>query len=89
MEVDILPEGGRPGTANHLAPTTIPHPRELGAEGNSLHYVSLTALMELKLAAGRPRDDGDVAELVRVNPNQVEVIRQHLRQVHAEYLRKI
>jgi hypothetical protein len=31
IEVDVLPEGGRPGTAARPAPTTIPHPRQMGA----------------------------------------------------------
>jgi len=39
----------------------------------------------LKLAAGRPRDEGDVAELIRANPESVEAIRQHLAAVHPNY----
>src|SRR5204862_3202027 len=31
IDVDILPEGGRPGTAARPAPTTIPHPNTMGA----------------------------------------------------------
>ena len=88
IEVDLLPEGGRPGTSSHLAPTTIPHPRELGAAGNVLRYARLASLMELKLAAGRARDDADIVELIRVNPDQVEVVRQHLGKVHADYAEK-
>ena len=65
IQVDLLPESGRPGTSSHPAPTTIPHPRLLGAEGSVLRYVVLPALMELKLAAGRARDDGNVVELIR------------------------
>jgi len=86
IEVDILPEGGRPGTATRLAPTVIPHPKELGAEGNSLRYIQLPALIELKLAAGRARDDSDIVELIRTNPDQVQTIREHLAVVHEKYV---
>ena len=87
MEVDILPEGGRPGTTARPAPTLISHPRVLGAAGPALRYVTLPALIELKLAAGRPRDEGDVAELVRANPDRIAAIRDHLASVHADYVR--
>jgi hypothetical protein len=86
IQVDILPEGERPGTPSHPAPTTLPHPSALGAAGNSLRYITLPALIELKLAAGRPRDEGDVAELIRANPQQVDAIRRHLALVHADYV---
>jgi hypothetical protein len=86
VEVDIMPEGGRPGTESHPAPTTIPHPTELGAEGNELRYIRLPALIELKLAAGRARDVSDIVELIRVNPDQLQTIRDHLTGVHAQYL---
>jgi hypothetical protein len=87
IEVDILPEGGRPGTATRPAPTTIVHPHRLGAAGSVLCYMNLPALIELKLAAGRPRDESDVAELVRANPEQVAAIRSHLATVHNHYVK--
>jgi hypothetical protein len=86
IQVDILPEGERPGTPSHPAPTTLPHPSMLGAIGTSLRYITLPALIELKLAAGRPRDEGDVAELIRANPDQLDTVRRHLASAHAEYL---
>jgi len=46
---------------------------------------SLPALVELKIAAGRIGDQHDVVELIRTNPDQVEVIRQHLATIHADY----
>jgi hypothetical protein len=85
IQVDILPEGGRPGTASRPAPTTIPHPAKMGAERGALCYVSLAALVELKLAAGRLRDEADVVELIRANPAEVESVRRHLAAVHAQY----
>jgi hypothetical protein len=86
VKVDILPEGARPGTANKLAPTTIPHPGKMGASTGSLTYMSFLSLIELKLAAGRLRDESDVGELVRANPDKVDAIRQHLASVHPDYL---
>jgi hypothetical protein len=85
VKVDILPEGGRPGTPGKLAPTVIPHPFALGAVGGRLGYISLPALIHLKLAAGRARDEADVVELVRANPDQVAVIRTYLAGVHGAY----
>jgi hypothetical protein len=86
IEVDVLPEGGRPGTASRPAPTTIPHPKLMGAGRGSLRYMSLVSLIELKLAAGRARDAADVAELARANRESVEAIRRHLMAVHAQYV---
>jgi hypothetical protein len=86
INVDLLPEGRTPGTTARPAPTTIPHPSRLGAKGARLNYIALNGLMELKLAAGRARDDSDIVELVLANPEQVDAIRQHLRDVHQQYL---
>jgi len=85
--VDLLPEGQRPGTQSHPAPTLLPHPSRIGAGGAELRYITLPALVELKLAAGRAKDDADVIELIRANPGDHETIRAHLRNVHADYLR--
>ena len=85
IKVDILPEGQRPGTATKPAPTTLPHPAVLGVSGTALRYITLPALIQLKLAAGRARDESDVIELVRANPDQIEAVRNHLQSVHAEY----
>lgn len=85
VTVDILPEGGRPGTPGKLAPTVIPHPSSLGGVGGRLSYITLPALVQLKLAAARARDDADVVELVRVHPEEVDAIRTHLVGVHADY----
>jgi hypothetical protein len=85
MEVDILPEGGRPGTPSRPAPTTIPPPAQMGASGPSLKYIRLASLIELKIAAGRARDESDVVELVRANMNETGPVRQHLAGAHPDY----
>jgi hypothetical protein len=85
IQVDILPEGGRPGSSSQPAPTTIPHPKEMGAAVGKLEYLSLSALIELKLAAGRSRDEADVVELIRSNPAKETEILEHLASIHPEY----
>jgi hypothetical protein len=86
IQVDILPEGARPGMANQLAPTTIPHPSELGAVSGKLGYISLPRLIELKLAASRPQDLADVTALLRVNEELIPLLRAHVASVHGDYL---
>ena len=86
VQVDLLPEGERPGTPSRPAPTTLPHPSTLGASGDQLRYITLPALIHLKLAAGRARDESDVVELLRANPAQVDAIRKHLASVHVAYV---
>lgn len=85
IDVDILPEGGRPGTATRPAPTTIPHPSAMGAVRGKLRYSSLLSLIELKLAAGRLRDEADVLELARENRDRLDQVRVHLQAVHPQY----
>jgi hypothetical protein len=85
VRVDVLPEGARPGIPSRPAPTTIPHPAILGAAGTLLQYITLPSLFELKLAAGRVRDDADLVELLRVNMDQAEELRRHLTHIHADY----
>ena len=86
ITVDILPEGKQPGTQTKMAPTLIRHPDQMGGTAARLTYVSFPALIELKLAAGRPKDEVDVIELVRTNPDRIDEARGHLAQIHAAYL---
>ena len=86
IRVDILPEGKRPGTAARPALTTLPSPSSAGASGTTLRYITLPVLVELKLAAGRPRDEGDIAELIRANPQSIDTVRRHLQTVHPDYV---
>jgi hypothetical protein len=86
VKVDILPEGARPGTASKPAPTTIPSPAAMGAEGSTLRYMNLSSLVELKIAAGRDKDRADVVVLLRANEEGIDAIRQHLASVHPKYV---
>jgi len=40
----------------------------------------------LKLAAGRGRDESEIIEFIRANPERAEVIRGHLAGVHDQYV---
>ena len=86
IDVDLLPEGERPGTPSRPAPTTIRHPAAMGASGTALKYIALESLIELKLAAGRIRDESDVVELIRANSDRVAAMRQHLAAIHGDYV---
>ena len=86
IQVDIRPEGERRRTPSRAAPTTLPHPSTLGAAGHRLRYITLPALIQLKLAAGWARDKADVVELLRANPDQIAAIRHHLSGIHADYV---
>lgn len=88
IEVDLLPEGGRPGVASRPAPTTIAHPQAMGAVRGTLKYMSLPSLVELKLAAGRLRDEADVVELARENRDRIDDVRRHLAAVHSQYAQR-
>ena len=57
----------------------------MGAVRGNLKYIDLTSLVELKLAAGRLRDEADVLELARENRDRLDELRQHLQAVHPQY----
>ncbi|MFL5330976.1 MAG: hypothetical protein ACJ8C4_18950 [Gemmataceae bacterium] len=86
IQVDILAEGARPGMSTRPAPTTIPSPQLMGARGSALTYIRLESLVELKLAAARPKDEADVIELIRANPERWTEIRAHLETIHNSYV---
>jgi hypothetical protein len=86
VQVDILPEGERPGVPPDLAPTTIPSPRQLGAVPGALTYLGIHTLVELKLAAARFKDKADIVEILRANEGEIASIRKHLAGVHSQYV---
>jgi hypothetical protein len=57
----------------------------MGAVRGALKYMTLPALIELKLAAGRLRDEADVLELARENRDRIDELRNHLAGVHRRY----
>jgi hypothetical protein len=86
VQLDIIPEGGRPGTPRKLAPTTVPHPAQMGASPGRLRYITISSLIVLKIAAGRERDESDVVELLRSNKNHIPAIRKDVEAAHRQYV---
>ena len=85
IEVDLLPEAGIPGTLHRPAPVAIRHPHHYGASEESLRYIPLSGLVELKLGASRAKDIADVIELIHTHPGELTALADHLRSLHASY----
>ena len=64
--VDVLVEGMFPGTGKP-GPIAYPTPEEVTEQIGSFCMLKLETLVQLKLAARRFRDYGDVVELIRAN----------------------
>ena len=69
----MFPGSGRPG------PIAFPDPKAVGETIETIQVVNLSTLIELKLAARRHRDFGDVVELIRFN----NLDESFLAQLHA------
>lgn len=89
IEVDLLPEGGIPGTPSNLAPVAIRAPIAYGASEDSLVYISLSGLVELKLGAGRAKDTADLIEILHLHPDRISELIEHVAQVHGSYRSKL
>jgi hypothetical protein len=48
-------------------------------------FIEVAGLFELKLGAHRAKDIADLVELIKVNPAEIDAIRQHLQQIHPDY----
>jgi hypothetical protein len=66
VRVDVLVTGMFPGSGKP-GPIAYPDPAHVSEEVDKHQVVDLTTLIQLKLAARRYRDFGDVVELVRFN----------------------
>jgi hypothetical protein len=65
VKIDILVTGRFPGTGKP-GPIAYPEPEAVGETIDNYQFVDLPTLVQLKLAARRYRDFGDVVELIRV-----------------------
>ena len=86
IDVDILPEAGIPGTPSRPAPIPIRHPKNYQAVAGALNFIPLNGLMELKLGAGRAKDNADLVELIKVHPAELDSILEHLARIHPSYV---
>jgi hypothetical protein len=66
VQVDVLVTGGYPGRGKR-GPFAFPNPEEASQEIDKYRVVNLPQLIQLKLAAGRYYDFGDVEFLIRVH----------------------
>jgi hypothetical protein len=80
VTVDVLITGLHPGFAPFTGPITFPDPEKVRQEINSIPYIDLITLIQLKLAARRHQDFGDVVNLISAN-NLDESFKQNLHPV--------
>ena len=66
VTIDILVTGSFPGSGKP-GPIAFPDPSSASEVVHNIRVLRLTTLVELKLAAHRHRDFGDVVELIRFN----------------------
>lgn len=66
ITVDVLVTGLFPGTGQP-GPIAFPDPKAVSTTINKVRHINLVTLIQLKLAAGRHRDFGDVVDLIRAN----------------------
>jgi hypothetical protein len=83
--VDILVTGLFPGTGKP-GPFAFPDPALVGETIENIRVVNLPTLVELKLAARRHRDFGDVVELVRFNNLDEAFLKQLHPSVHRDFI---
>jgi hypothetical protein len=85
ITIDILVTGNFPGSGDP-GPIAYPDPGAVGEVVDRICVVNLGTLIELKLAARRHRDFGDVVELIRFN-NLDESFAQRLHEsVRQDYI---
>jgi hypothetical protein len=76
----LFPGSGRPG------PVAFPNPEEVSETIEKMQVIDLPTLVQLKLAARRHRDFGDVVELIRFNSlDESFAVRLH-PSVHNDYI---
>jgi hypothetical protein len=66
VTIDLVVTGRFPGTGKP-GPIAFPHPTKVSEVIDDHNFVNLPTLIQLKLAARRHKDFGDVVELIRCN----------------------
>jgi hypothetical protein len=85
ITLDVLVTGRFPGNGRP-GPIAFPDPNEVREKIEKIQFVDLVTLIQLKLAARRHRDFGDVVELIRFN-NLDETFAERLhRSLRRDYI---
>lgn len=66
VNIDVLVTGLFPGSGQP-GPISYPDPADVNETIDEIRFINLLTLIQLKLAARRYRDFGDVVELIRFN----------------------
>jgi hypothetical protein len=85
VTVDVLVAGRFPGSGKP-GPIAFPDPTEVSQEIRNISYINLSALIQLKLAARRHSDFGDVVYLIRVHNLDESFKRQLHATVQADFI---
>jgi hypothetical protein len=83
--IDVLVTGLFPGTGKP-GPIAYPRPEDVGQTIGKIRYLDLATLIQLKLAARRYRDFGDVVELIRFNELDESFAEQLHPSVRGDYI---
>jgi hypothetical protein len=85
VSFDILVTGRFPGSGAP-GPVAFPDPTSVGERINGHQFVNLVTLFELKLAAHRYHDFGDVVSLIRVHNLNESFLTQLHSALHADFI---
>jgi hypothetical protein len=85
VTIDCLVTGRFPGTGEP-GPFAFPDPTEAGQEIDKINVVTLPNLIQLKLAAGRYYDFGDVVFLIRTHNLDESFLGQLHPSVHRDFI---
>jgi hypothetical protein len=88
IQVDCLVTGRFPGSGQP-GPIAFPDPDDVAEEIGKIRVINLVTLVQLKLAARRHRDFGDVVELIRFNnldESFADLLHSSVRQDYIECL---
>jgi hypothetical protein len=85
VTIDVLVTGGRPGFGQPT-PLRFPEPRGAARVIEKIRYLKLPRLIELKLAARRHYDFGDVVFLIRVHDLDESYLKHLHPAVHKDFL---
>ncbi|MBL8792679.1 MAG: hypothetical protein JNM56_02110 [Planctomycetia bacterium] len=85
VTVDLVIAGHFPGFRSD-GPITFPDPSAVRQQIDSIYFIDLTTLIQLKLAALRPQDYADVVDLIRANQLDESFLTRLHPSLHHDFL---